>query len=142
MSANSEIGVLQPIAEIARRCRERGVPFHSDAAQAVGKLPVDVERDGIDLLSFSAHKVYGPKGVGALYLRRSAAAAAPRAAAPRRRSRVRAALGHAPGAARSSASRAALRIAEAEREAEARAARGAPRRGSSRGSRSGSPACA
>lgn len=69
MAANSEIGVLQPLEEIAAVCRERGVLFHTDAAQAVGRIPVDVERWGVDLLSMCAHKCYGPKGIGALYLR-------------------------------------------------------------------------
>jgi cysteine desulfurase len=70
MWANNEIGVIQPIAEIGRICRERGVLFHSDAVQAIGKVPVSVIRDNIDILSITAHKLYGPKGVGALYVRR------------------------------------------------------------------------
>ncbi|MGA3039296.1 MAG: IscS subfamily cysteine desulfurase [Bryobacteraceae bacterium] len=70
MYANNEVGTLQPVAEIGRICRKRGVPFHSDAAQAVGKVPVNVDADSIDLLSISAHKLYGPKGAGALYVRR------------------------------------------------------------------------
>src|SRR5579859_3973614 len=70
MYANNEIGVLQPVAEIGKLCRERGVIFHTDATQAVGKVPVDVIKDNIDVMSITGHKMYGPKGVGALYVRR------------------------------------------------------------------------
>jgi cysteine desulfurase len=77
MAANNETGVLQPIAEIGKLCRERGVVFHTDAAQAAGKIPIDVVAQNIDLLSISAHKLYGPKGVGILFVRSNGLRLAP-----------------------------------------------------------------
>jgi cysteine desulfurase len=70
MYANNEIGVIQPVAEIGKLCHEKGVIFHTDGVQAIGKIPVNVQTDNIDVMSLTAHKIYGPKGVGALYVRR------------------------------------------------------------------------
>jgi len=70
MAVNNEIGVIQPVAEIGKLCRERGVLFHTDAAQAAGKIPLDVDEMSIDLMSVSGHKLYSPKGVGVIYVRR------------------------------------------------------------------------
>src|ERR1017187_3825609 len=70
MYANNEIGVVQPVQEIGKISKEHGIKFHSDAVQALGKIPIDVEKDNLDMISLTAHKLYGPKGAGALYVRR------------------------------------------------------------------------
>ena len=94
MYANNEIGVIQPVTEIGKIAREKGVLFHTDGVQAVGKIPVNVIKDNIDLMSMSAHKIYGPKGVGALYVRRKSPARAAYGPDGWRRPRARHAVRH------------------------------------------------
>src|SRR5690606_26479962 len=69
MHVNNELGSINPVKEIAAVCRNKGVPFHSDTVQSIGKIPVDVKETGLDFLSMSAHKIYGPKGVGVMFVR-------------------------------------------------------------------------
>jgi len=70
MMVNNEIGVVQPIKELGKLCKEQGVFFHTDIAQGFGKIPIDINEMNIDLASISGHKIYGPKGIGALYVRK------------------------------------------------------------------------